>query len=116
MQNPALPSAEASFLQGVFPGDDVSGKLVDGHDFVELRAFEGDELHVRIFVEAAGGENTVAQYEKTFLIHPVVRGDALHRLLDAGNFRTVFQQDMSRFRGYGECFGVAFLQQFFRTL
>ena len=104
------------FVEGVLAGHDVARELVHGHDLVELRALEGDELHVRVFVETAGGEDAVAQHEETLRIHAVVRGDALHRLLDAGNLGPVLKQDMPRFRGDGERLGVALFFQFFRIL
>ena len=45
-----------------------------------------------------------------------MRGDALHRFFDAGNLRTVLEQDVSCLRSDGERFGVTFFQQGFRTI
>ena len=104
------------FLERIFPVDDVAGKLVDGHHLVELRPLEGNELHVCVFVEAAGGEDAVAQHEEALGIHAVMRSDALHRLFDAGNFRTVLEQDVARFRSHGQRFRVPRFLTFVRFL
>ena len=111
-----FPQTVAGGSQRIFPGNDVAGQLVDGHHLVELGTLEGNKLHVRIFVEAAGGEDAVAQHEETGGVDAIVRGDAFHRLFDTGNLGTVLQQDVACFRGDGQRQGVAFFDRCFRIV
>ena len=99
---------DARLFERVLAGHDVARELVHGHHLVELRALEGDELHVRVFVGTAGGEDTVAQHEETLGFHAVMRGDALHGLLDAGNLGAVLEQDVSGLRCDGQCLYLLF--------
>ena len=93
-------------VERVFSRHDVAGELVDGHDLVELRALEGYELHVRVLVETAGGEDAVAQHKEILAIDVVVRRDAFPRFLDARYLSPVFEQDMARFGSDGQRFGM----------
>ena len=90
--------------------------MIDRHHLVKLRSLEGDELHVRVFVEAAGGEDAVAQHEETFRIHAVVGGDALHRLLDTRDLGAVLEEDVTRLGGNCKRLSVLLFQVFFRML
>ena len=87
----------------VAPVLNVARQLVHGHHLVELRALEGDILDVG--EAAARGEDAVAEHEEVAAVHAVVRRDALHGLLHTRNLCAVFQQDVTRFRGYLKGFG-----------
>ena len=112
---PDLLQACPGLFQCAFPGRDVITELTHFHDLLKLDGTDGNEFYVGIgrcltarflhFPGGTGREDSVGKDEEIARIHAIIGSDPGHDVLDAGDFRTVFQQNVSRRGSYFQNFG-----------